>query len=292
MRFEIQMPVPRNVYLFLIVGLISASQSGNIVRLGEAHPVAIASWRLGIAALIMLPLTGGRLSLLKRLGKMDYVLLFMAGLALAAHFFSFIGAVQRTTVANATILFAMNPVITATAAYFLFKERMSVNLFLAITLGLIGAVFLGGNDLSLKPEHLAGDGLALLCTFFFSAYLLLGRKLRQTLPSMVYVSAVYGVAAIFGFLCLGFFDLPVVRYNGVTWLCFLLMALVPTVLGHTSFNHAIRYIGAGRISAATLSEPLLAGIVAFFAWGEIITWAIFLGYLFICASVLALVRDL
>lgn len=286
------MPVPRNVYLFLIIGLISASQSANIVRLGEAHPIAIATWRLGIAALFMIPLAGRRLVLLKNLSKADFMLLVMSGLVLAAHFFSFIGAVQRTTVANATIFFAMNPVITAMAAYLLFKERLSVNLFLAITLGLAGAVFIGGNDLSLKPENLAGDGLAVLSTFFFSVYLLVGKKLRQTLPNMVYVSAVYSVAAVFGFACLAFFGLPVFRYNEITWVCFLLMALVPTVLGHSSLNHAIRYIGAGRISTATLSEPLLAGIVAFFAWGEAITWAVFIGYLLICASVLALMRDL
>lgn len=286
------MTVPRSVYLFLIVGLISASQSGNIVRLGEAHPFAIATWRLGLAAILLLPLAGSRLNMLRRLRKRDYLLLCLSGLALAAHFFTFIGAVQKTTVANATIFFSMNPVITVTAAYFIFGERLSVSLFLAISLGLIGIVFLGGNDLSLNPEHLAGDGLALLCTIFFSAYLLLGRRLREFLPNMVYVSTVYGLAAIFGFICLAFFDLPIIQYNGVTWLCFILMALIPTMAGHTSLNYAIRYIGASRISTATLSEPLLAGLVAFFAWGEVITWAVFAGYVFICAAVLVLVRDL
>jgi len=291
-RLETDMPVPRNVYLFLAVGLISASQSGNIVRLGEAHPLAIATWRLGIAALLMLPLAGRRLILLRGLSKVEYLLLGMSGLALGAHFFFFIGAVQNTTIANATIFFSLNPVITVTAAYFIFGERFNVNLFLAIALGLAGVIFLGGNDLSLKPEHLMGDALAILCTFFFSAYLLLGRRLRETLPNMVYVSAVYGVAAIFGFICLIFLDLPLIEYNGITWTCFLLMALIPTMLGHSSYNHALRYIGAGRISTATLSEPLLAGIVAFFAWGELITWAVFIGYMLICASVLVLVRDL
>jgi drug/metabolite transporter (DMT)-like permease len=50
-------------------------------------------------------------------------------------------------------------------------------------------------------------------------------------------------------------------------------------------------MNAGRISAATLTEPLLAGLGAFLAWGETITWQAFGGYVFISLSVLILVTD-
>ena len=63
------------------------------------------------------------------------------------------------------------------------------------------------------------------------------------------------------------------------------------MLGHTSFNNALRYIPAGKIATATLSEPLLAAAVAFYAWGEGITIQTAAGYIVICLSVLVLVSD-
>jgi drug/metabolite transporter (DMT)-like permease len=194
-------------------------------------------------------------------------------------------------VANAAIFFSINPVITATAGYYFFGERASRKLILAIILGLIGVVILGGNDLALKPENFVGDILAVLCAVLFSLYLLLGKTLRAVLSNRVYVSSVYTVAAAVGFICLLVLDQPVFDYNAITWLCFALMALLPTVIGHTSFNYALRYMNAGRISAATLTEPLLAGLGAFLAWGETITWQAVGGYVFISLSVLILVTD-
>ncbi len=285
------MGVPRSVYVFLVMGLIAASQSGNIVRIGDAHPMAIATWRLLIATALLAPLAGRQLGALKKLTRGELVLLFVAGAVLAAHFVAWIGAVQLTTVANAAIFFSINPVITATAAYLIFGERVSARLLVSIGLGISGVAVLGGSDLRFNPGNLAGDGAAVLCSVLFTVYFLLGKKLRQKLPTSVYVTSVYGIAAVVGAVCMLILELPLVDYSPRTWLCFSLMALIPTLIGHTSFNNALQYINAGRISAATLSEPLLAGIVAYFAWGESISTGTAVGYLLISASVLVLVFD-
>jgi drug/metabolite transporter (DMT)-like permease len=285
------MPVPRRVVVFLVVGILAASQSGNIIRLGDAHPVAIATWRLLIASALLAPLAGRRLGELRRLSRGEVGLLFAAGASLAAHFVVWIAAVQMTTVANAAVFFAINPVITASAGHLIFGERITRKLFVAIGFGLLGVVALGLGDLTLDPEQLPGDLAALGCSFLFTIYFLLGKRLRRSLSTVSYTSAVYGIAALLSLGGMLALDLPLVDYGSRTWGCFLLMALVPTMIGHTSFNSALRYIDAGRISAATLSEPVLAGLVAIFAWGEEITGQGIVGYLLICASVLVLVQD-
>ena len=285
------MSAPRHVYGFLVVGILAASQSGNIIRLGDANPVAIAAWRLLIAAVLLAPLAGSRLRELAGLTKTEVALLVVAGATLAAHFFAWIAAVQMTTVANAAVFFGANPVITASAGHFIFGERITRRLLVSIGVGLLGVVVLGLGDLGFDREHVLGDVTALGCSFLFSAYFLLGKRLRRVLSTGTYVTGVYGVAAVFAFACLFAMDLPLVDYSGRTWLCFVLMALVPTMIGHTSFNSALRYIEAGRISAATLSEPVLAGLVAWFAWGEAVTGQGVAGYVLISASVLVLVLD-
>ncbi|MCP4603100.1 MAG: DMT family transporter [Proteobacteria bacterium] len=285
------MSVPQRVYLFLAVGLVAASQSGNIIRIGDAHPVVITTWRLLLATVLLAPLARHKLTSLMHLTKGEIGLLVTAGLALAFHFFAWIAAVQLTNVANAAMFFSINPVITATAGYLIFGERFNKRLLLSIALGMAGVAVIAGGDFTFNRGHLLGDGAAVLCSVLFTVYFLLGKRLRQKLPTSAYVTSVYGIAAVFGVFTMLILDLPFVDYTPRTWLCFSLMALVPTMIGHTSLNNALRYIEAGRISTATLSEPVLAGFVAYFAWDESITGCAAVGYVLICASVLVLVLD-
>lgn len=285
------MGAPRRVVVFLVIGLIAASQSGNIIRLGEAHPVAIAAWRLFFASVFLAPLARGQFRSLKTLLKREWLLLGLAGFTLAIHFFAWIGAVQLTTVANASMFFAINPVLTATAGHLIFGERISPKLIISIATGISGLAIIGWGDLTFRTENLLGDGLALLCSALFTVYFLLGKRLRQRLNTNVYVVVLYGSAALVSFATMLAMDLPLAQYDDKTWLCFLLMALVPTMIGHTSFASAVKYIDAGRISAATLSEPILAGIVAYFAWDETITSQGIIGYGLVCTSVLVLALD-
>lgn len=281
----------RQAFVFLALGLLAASQSGNIIRLGEAHPAAIAAWRLLLAVLVLAPLAGRQLNQLARLTRGEWALLLVTGAALSAHFLTWIAAVQMTTVANAAIFFSINPVLTAIAAWFIFGERLGWQLFLSIGLGLAGVAVIGIGDFTLAGGSPGGDAMALLCAVLFTAYFLAGKRLRPKLDNRVYVTVVYGTAALVSFACFPFFDLPLLDYNAITWLCFVLMALVPTLIGHTSFNNALKHFDASRIAAATLVEPLLAGLVAFFAWGERVTGAGAAGYVLICLSVLALALE-
>jgi RarD protein len=285
------MSTPRKVYLFLAIGLVAASQSGNIIRLGDAHPLAIAAWRLLFASILLAPIAGRSLLEVRKLTGRDWGLMVVAGVALATHFWAWIAAVQLTTVANASMGFAINPVITATAGYLFFRERVTKKLALSIFIGFLGVSVICWSDLSLDSDHLVGDGVALLCSALFTVYFLLGKKLRQKLPTTAYVTVLYGIAAVCCFATMWAMDIPAFNYSNQTWVCFLLMALIPTMIGHTSMNNAVKYISAGRISAATLVEPLLAGLVAAFVWNEAITIWSGIGYVLICTSVLVLVSE-
>jgi drug/metabolite transporter (DMT)-like permease len=107
----------------------------------------------------------------------------------------------------------------------------------------------------------------------------------------VYVTYLYGIAAVVGFVAMAVLEVPATGYTSRTWLCFLLMALVPTLLGHTSFNYALRWIDAGRLAVFTLVEPALAGLVAWLAWGEEPGLGSIAGYALVCLSVLVLVTE-
>ncbi len=280
------------VFLVLGFGILAASQSGNLVRLGGAtHPVAIVAWRLAIASALLSPLAGARLASLGRLSARQAGLLLLASLALAGHLVTWVAAVQHTTVANAAIFFAVNPVLTAVGGAWLFGERLTRRFWLSAGLGLVGVAVLGWGDLDAGPEALTGDGLALICSVFFTLYFLAGKSLRSVLDNRAYVTALYGLASLASFVVLLAIGLPFATYSAAAWLCFGLMALVPTVLGHTGLNYALKYLDAGRVSLATLAEPALAGTVAWMAWGEPLTLQSLAGYAVIAAAVVLLVTE-
>ncbi|MBM4319476.1 MAG: DMT family transporter, partial [Deltaproteobacteria bacterium] len=211
---------------------------------------------------------------------------------LGAHLVTWIAAVQLTTVANAAVFFSINPVITAVASWLLFGERIGRRLLAAIGFGLLGVAVIGWGELGLSAARLSGDLWAMLCSLLFTVYVLLGRSLRQSIPTLAYVTVLYGTASLLCFVAAAVLGLPLAGYDARTWLAFALLALVPTVLGHSGINYALRYIGPGRIAAATLLEPPLAGLIAFFAWGEALTPLVAVGYLLAAASVLLLSLDL
>lgn len=283
---------PVRIYVFLAIGLAAASQSGNLVRLGDAPPLAMAAWRLTLASLLLAPLCGrDGLAALRHLGRRERWLVVAAGAMLAGHLGTWIAAVQLTTVANAAIFFAVNPVITAIAGYLLFREPITPRLMLSIALGLGGVLVIGGGDFALGSDALLGDALAVVCSALFTAYFLIGKRIRPHVPNGAYVTAVYGSAGLVAFLGVAVLGLPVVDYTERTWLAFVLLAIVPTMIGHTAMNASLRFLPASRLSVATLVEPPLAGLVAALAWGEPVTSRAAGGYALIAASVVVLVTE-
>ena len=101
------MKPPPSIYVFLAVGLVSLSQSANIIRIGDAGPVAITAWRLILATVLLAPIAGRKLATVLNLSLVDAIVLLCGGLALTLHFFAWIWAVQTTTVANATLFLSI-----------------------------------------------------------------------------------------------------------------------------------------------------------------------------------------
>ncbi|MBN1661975.1 MAG: EamA family transporter [Deltaproteobacteria bacterium] len=280
---------PRSTYLFLAIGLVCASQSANIIRIGDAHPVAIAAWRLLLASLLLLPLAWNGLKEIAALKIREKLLLILTGVMMALHLVIWIAGVQRTSVANATLLFSIQPLLTVLGAYLVFGEKPQRRIWTSITLGLLGVGVLGASNIRFSPDKLAGDGLAMLTAAFFAAYLLLGRHLRKYVAdNTAYVSAVFMIAALAAFALFPFLNLPWFDYSGRNWWCFILMALIPTFVGHTSFTNALRYMEPAKISVATLLEPFFASIVAYAVWHEPITIYAVAGYILISLAVLIL----
>ena len=113
-----------------------------------------------------------------------------------------------------------------------------------------------------------GNFLALVGSWCFSAYLLIGRRLRANMPLPAYVWLAYGVASIFLLLACGGAGVPLTGYALPAYLVALGMALGPQLLGHTSYNWSLKHVSPTFVAVVTLGEPVGSAALAWLFFDE------------------------
>ena len=103
-------------------------------------------------------------------------------------------------------------------------------------------------------EAFFGDILALLGAFTAAGYLMIGRRLREKMSLIPYIFVVYGMAAAILAIVMFSAGKSPFGYAPTVYLWFLLLALVPQLLGHSTFNWALRYLPASYVSVTLLGE--------------------------------------
>jgi drug/metabolite transporter (DMT)-like permease len=145
----------------------------------------------------------------------------------------------------------------------------------AVVVGLSDACAWDGNRLACPPvgefvqgKAFVGDLLALTGAIMAAGYLLIGRSLRARVSLMSYVFIVYGMAAIVLVALMLGAGQPAFGYPPEAYFWFLMLALVPQLLGHSSFNLALGYLSAAYVSISLLGEPIASTILAYVLLGE------------------------
>jgi drug/metabolite transporter (DMT)-like permease len=277
---------PFNPALALVSGVLAVSTGAICARLAEAPAFVIAAYRVGLASLILAPFAWWRArEELLRLTARDYRLAALAGLCLALHFGTWISSLQYTSVANSVMLVNTNPLWVGVLTPFISKDRVTRLTKIAIGLSVIGGVIIGAGDFATGAGALFGDFLALVGSLCAAWYLLLGRTLRRKLSLLAYVIICYGSAAVILWATVFALRLPVAGFSGRTYAAFAGMALVSQIIGHSSYNWALRWFSTGLIAVSLLGEPIGATILAYVLFDEGLTWAKVVGGLLILSAI-------
>lgn len=281
---------PKSVYWALFFGLVSFSFSPILVRLASEGPgMAIATWRTVIAVAVLAPFALARSrGEIAAFTRRDLVLIGTAGVLLGFHFVSWIESLYHTTVASASILVTTSPIFLAILGYLFLKERLSMPVTVAILLAVFGAALLGLGDAGASATAdapLLGNSLALTASLLFSIYLLFGRVVRRKTSWLAYVFPLYAVTALTVLVTALIVGTPLGGYSPTFYILCAAMALGPQVLGHGSFNFAIRYFPAAMLGLISLVEPVGASIMAYFLFGEMPTPLSLAGMIVVLAAV-------
>ena len=264
---------PFNPYLALVSGVLAVSTGAIFARLADAPALVIAAYRVGLATLVILPFAWFKcrreiLSLTAR----DLGLAIISGLFLALHFAFWISSLDYTSVANSVVLVNTNPLWVGLLTPLITGERIKRTVAVSIVISVTGGVIIGAGDYASGGRALFGDGLALLGSICAAIYLLIGRRLRKNLSLLAYITVCYGSAAVILWSIVIALTLPVTGFSTNTYACFWAMALFTQLVGHSSYNWALKWFSAGLIAVSLLGEPIGSTILAYFIFGEGLTW--------------------
>ncbi|MEX0268081.1 DMT family transporter [Leptolyngbyaceae cyanobacterium UHCC 1019] len=294
-------PPPRwQIGLILMIGVMAVSTSAVLVRLtiaaanlrGFGFSLVMAASRLAIASVMLLPTWRSIRATKPTRAAVSYAI--AAGIALALHFATWITSLSYTSIAASTAIVTTNPIWVALLSWFWFNEKPSRQILLGIGVALIGGLLIcfGDTTGSFAPQPLLGNGLALVGAWTVSGYILLGREAqRHGLGIGGYVAVAYTTAAI------ALLPLPLMlgygytHYSPVVYGYLILMALLPQVIGHTSFNWSVRWVSPTLLTLIILLEPVFASILGYLLFAEIPSTIMLFGALVLLAGVAIAVAD-
>jgi len=270
---------PFNPYLALTLGIISISCGAIFARLsGEADALVISAYRVGLASIILFPVAWFKVrDELRCLSMPDLRLAALSGFFLAMHFATWISSLRYTSVANSVVLVNTNPLWVGILTPFITKEKMSMTTKIGILFSVIGGVIISIGDISFGSNALLGDGLAVIGSVCAAIYLLLGRTIRQKLSLLAYITLCYGSAAVILWSIVLFLNLPIAGFSTKTFSALWAMALIPQLIGHTSYNWSLKWFSANMIAISLLGEPIVSTILAYVLFDESLTWAKVIG---------------
>lgn len=294
---------PAAPYLIIPIGILAVSTASLFIRFAQeyASSITIAAFRLGLAALILLPYTlikYGRE--LRSLTPADLKFALLAGLILAVHFASWITSLEFTSVASSVVLVTTTPLWVSLLAPIFLGEKTPRIAFLGMGIALLGGVIIAGTDVcawqssglqcqfapgSSAAETLLGDFLALLGAIAAASYLMIGRHLRRKVSLTPYVFLVYSAAAIFLVIAMLIVDGVPPSYPNQVYLWLALLAIFPQLLGHSIFNWSLKYLPTGYVAVNLLGEPVGSIILANFFLDEVPSVVKIIGAILILAGI-------
>ena len=255
-----------------MIGVFGISLSSIFVKLSTAPSAVTAAWRLMWTVVLMTPVVLGKCTVRKELFSSErktVVLSCLSGLFLAIHFAVWFESLRHTSVASSTTI-VCTEVIWVCLGYFLFlKGRISWKAGLAICVTLVGSVLIALADSGSGGGQLYGDLLALAAAVAVAVYTLIGRVVRSSVSTPVYTYLVYSVCAlVLVGVCVAQGHTLAAWGTGAV-IVGLLLAIFSTILGHSIFSWCLKYFSPSFVSASKLCEPVVAGILAGFLFGEI-----------------------
>jgi len=253
-------------------------------------PLEVAFWR----ALLAWCCFGAELLLLKkniRVARADLLPLGLFSVLCVALFYAaYQVAVDRGGAALASVLLYTAPAWVILLSRIFLREQVTRDKLTALALTITGVILIAASHTQTMPAT-GGSGMmfglaaGLFSGFCYSLYYILGK----------FFSAKYSAGVLFFYsllpgalLLLPWFSF--VEKNGSAWLSLGLLAVISTYGAYHFYYTGLKYIEAGRASIVATLEPVVAGLAAWYWWGEYFTLTGYAGAVLIISAVIVVIK--
>lgn len=259
------------IYIIIGIGLLAISSSSILIRWTEEVPsMVIAAYRLTVAGVFLagVSLKKGE-SLYSFNASKENILILISGLALSLHFVFWIESLKLTTIASSVALVYTLPVWAAIISRIFLKETLKQIQIIGILAAISGAAIIGFSGGNSGESSIVGNLLAIAGGFMAAVYLSIGRVVRRSRSTIAYSGSVYLFAAFVVVLLTVISRAPLTGYSNRMYILLIMIGIIPQLIGHTSFNWALKRRSATSVSVLMLGEPIGATLLGIIFLSEI-----------------------
>lgn len=252
-----------------VVGSITLAFGPWLVRLADVAPSASAFWRLSLAVAplaLLARYTGAAL----QPGTIDRRVLLLAAIAgafFAADIALWHYGIQRTTMANASLLSNAASFLLPLWGFVALGHRPGKKAKLAILAAAAGTALLVGRSAELSDRNLAGDLFCLGAAVLYTAYLIIIDRLRGRLPVFPLLALATGFGAV-SLLPVSYAVAGPAGFWPHDWTPLVLLALGSQVIGQGLIVFAVGHLKPLVVGLALLVQPTVAATIGLLRFGE------------------------
>jgi drug/metabolite transporter (DMT)-like permease len=259
--------------------LLTASMAlvGSYVALSKpllaVFPVLVlALLRFGIAAVVMLPLTGPAAGEAPLTRREHLQLFFMSFFGNFLFSIAMLNGIARTTATAAGVILATLPAVVALLSWLFLRERLGPRVLAAIALAVVGITVLqfarhGGAS---APPSLLGNALMLAAVFCEATYVIFARRLAAR-RSALRVSALINLWGLVLVAPWGLAQWPQVDFGAAgagLWALLAFYSIAASLVAVWLWMKGMKHVPASEAGVFTVALPISATLVGVLLLGE------------------------
>lgn len=276
---------PRPAQWLLLLALFSGNVALAIgpwfVRVADTGPVAAGFWRLFLALPFLVVLAKANGQRLGGIPGRTLALVMLGAVTFALDLASWHIGIAMTRVSNATLFGNAGSIVLLFWGFIIHRVLPGRLEWLAIVFALGGAAILMGRSLEISHDTLIGDLFSVTAGLLYAVYLLTLQGARGQFGSwslLVWVS-IFGAPVLLGIaLALGEPVWP------QAWGPVVGLVVVSQLVGQGLMVFALRYFPPLVVGLALLTQPAVASIYGWLAFGEVLSPMDIVGMLLVGAA--------
>ena len=249
----------------LLLGNVALAFGPWLVRVADTGAVATGFWRLALA-LPFLWITAIVVNQRPQWPRQALIWVIVgAALFYALDLAAWNAGIRLTKLGNATLFGNSGSFVFVAWGLWLVRRWPRGMQAFALGLAVVGAALLMGGSYEVSPRNLRGDLLTFVAGLLYGGYLILIERVRTQLEPMpvLLLATIFAIPPLL-FISLAFGEQIWPR----DWTPLLIFALSSQVLGQGLLVYAIGTFPPLVVGLALLTQPAIAALIGWFAYGE------------------------